>query len=108
MGDDPPWPCVMFTTKNFDLAPTGAHSLDESVRLVGFATCFAHFRHNDVRIQTAVDPRWELKVAVAIAVSFYADEHVFLSMVEPVARSACTDDALKLLTIWNVLSDGWT
>jgi hypothetical protein len=40
---------------------------------------------------------------VAIAVSFYTDEHVFLSMVEPMARSACTDDALKLLTIWYVV-----
>jgi hypothetical protein len=31
---------------------------------------------------------------------------VFLSMVEPMARSACTNDTLKLLTIWyDVLSD---
>jgi hypothetical protein len=31
---------------------------------------------------------------------------VFLSMVEPMACSACTNDALQLLTIWyDVLSD---
>lgn len=97
----------MFPSEDFDLATTGTHSLNEPIRLIGFATRLAHFRHDDVRIHAAVHPGRELEITIGVDVGFYADQHVLFSMVEPMARSAGANDALQLLTGWhNVLSDG--
>jgi hypothetical protein len=97
----------VFPSENFDLAPTGTHSLDEPVHFIGFATRFAHFRYDDVRIQATIDPRGELEVAIDVVVGFQTNKHVFFRMIEPVARSSCANDALKLGSRWfDMSSDG--
>ena len=75
----------------------GAHPLNQPIHLVRLATRLSNFGHDDVRVESTVDPGRELEVAMLVRHSLHADEHVLFRVIEPVAGATGTNDALQLL-----------
>ena len=84
---NPARPAVVRPRKQLHLGPARTHPLYETVDLVGLPAGLSDLGDYHVAVDVAVDLR----------VAFEAHEAVFLGVVEPVAGSACPDDALELV-----------
>lgn len=72
-----------------DFAASRNQSLDDAVQLVGLAAGLAHFGHDHVAIDASIGLRLALD----------AHEAVLLAVVEPVARSAGSNQPLQLVRL---------
>lgn len=93
----------MTSPKNLNLPSTRTHPLNHPIHLLRLPTRLSHFRHDHVCVESFVHPGGEFEVAGGVDDSFDADEHVFFGVVQPVARTACSDDSLKLVEERSVL-----
>jgi hypothetical protein len=95
----PPRSRIVLSSKNLNLSPARAHSFDQPVHLIWFATRLAHLAHDNVSIESTVCPGGENEVPRSVSARFDTDKHVLFRVVEPVACSASADHALELLNV---------